>query len=205
MSIKNKVMFPENYQQFIQFVRKITEVPDEEIEKAVEVFRPVQLKKNSFFVMAGEIPDEVGFLVSGILRFFYINEDGVEFIKSFCVENNVVAAYSALLLNEPARYFIQALENSLLLVAPYTAYQELIAGHCCWQILDHTFTQALFIRKEKREAELLLDDAETRYLSFLAEYPDLNKRLKQHHIASYLGITPVTLSRIRSKLKKINL
>ncbi len=198
-------MHSENYQQFSQFLRKITKVPNEEIEKAVEVFRPVQLKKNSFFVMAGEIPEDVGFLVSGILRFFYIDESGKEFTKSFCEENNVVAALSALLQNEPARYFIQALENSLLLVAPYTAYQELMAGHRCWQILDHKFTQALFIRKEKREGELLLDDAETRYLSFLAKYPELNKRLKQHYIASYLGITPVTLSRIRSKLKKINL
>ncbi len=198
-------MFSENYLQFSQFLRKITDVPNDEIEKAVGIFRPMQLKKGSFFVMAGEVPDRVGFLASGILRFFYINEDGKEFTKSFCAENNVVAALSALLLNEPARYFIQALENSSLLVAPYTAYQELIAGHRCWQILDHKFTQALFIRKEKREGELLLDDAETRYLSFLAEYPELNKRLKQHYIASYLGITPVTLSRIRSKLKKINL
>ncbi len=77
-------MHSENYQQFSQFLRKITKVPNEEIEKAVEVFRPVQLKKNSFFVMAGEIPEDVGFLVSGILRFFYIDESGKEFTKSFC-------------------------------------------------------------------------------------------------------------------------
>ncbi len=198
-------MLSEDHLQFSQFLRKITDVPSDELEKAVRIFRPMQLNKNSFFVMAGDVPDNVGFLLSGILRFFYVDEDGKEYTKSFCEENNVVAALSALLLNEPARYFIQALESSSLLVAPYTAYQELLAGHRCWQILDHKFTQALFIKKEKREAELLLDDAETRYLSFLAEFPELNKRLKQHYIASYLGITPVTLSRIRSKLKKINL
>lgn len=195
-------MIPEEYQAFIQFLRFITDVPDDEVEKTVAAFRPTQLKKLEFFVSAGETPDKVGFLRSGLLRFFYINEDGHEFIKSFCVENNVFAAYSAMLLHEPSRYFIQALEDSEILIAPYAAYQALLSGHRCWQILDHAFTRALFIRKEKREGELLLDNAETRYLRFLEEYPDLNERVKQHQIASYLGITPVSLSRIRAKLKK---
>lgn len=194
-----------SYHQFIRFFSQLTDVPPEEMDKALSIFQPRQLKKNGFFVRAGEIPDSVGFLISGILRLYYIDENGTEFIKSFCVENNVIAAYSALLLNEPARLFIQALEDSSLLVAPYAAYQKLMSGHHCWQIIDHKLTQGLFIKKEKRESELLLDDAETRYLKFMADYPDLNERLKQHHIASYLGITPVSLSRIRSKLKKINL
>jgi CRP-like cAMP-binding protein len=199
------LMFPENYEPFIKFLRSITHIPDSEMGKAIAIFQPAKLKKHAFFVQAGEIPERVGFLLSGLLRFLYINKDGTEFTKSFCVENNVFAAYSALLLNEPTRYFIQALENSSLLTAPYTGYQALMAEHPCWQTLDHKFMQALFIRKEKREGELLLDDAETRYLRFLAEYPDLNKRLKQHYVASYLGITPVTLSRIRSNLKNVNL
>ncbi|MFZ0545551.1 MAG: Crp/Fnr family transcriptional regulator [Candidatus Promineifilaceae bacterium] len=198
-------MLPDNYQQLTRFLHNLADIPDDEMDKAVDIFRPMALKKHSYFLRAGEIPKRVGFLTTGILRLFYIDQNGTESIKSFCVENNVIAAYRALLQNEPARFFIQALEDSSLLVAPYEAYQELLSGHICWQILDKKFIQAVYIRKEKREAELLLDDAETRYRNFLVEYPNLNKRIKQHYIASYLGMTPVTLSRIRSKLKKINL
>jgi len=193
------------YHQFIHFLRKLADVPPIEIDKALTIFQPMQLKKNRFFIRAGEIPETLGFLTSGILRLYYIDKNGTEFTKSFCVENDVIAAYSALLLNQPSRLFIQALEDSSLLVAPYKGYQTLVSGHTCWQTINHKLTKSLFIKKEKRESELLLDDAQTRYMTFLAEYPDLDKRLKQHHIASYLGITPASLSRIRAKLKKIDL
>jgi CRP-like cAMP-binding protein len=69
------------------------------------------------------------------------------------------------------------------------------------QQLNCKIAESLFIKKERREATLLLDDAKTRYLNFLEEYPGLETRLKQYHIASYLGITPVSLSRVRAQLK----
>jgi CRP-like cAMP-binding protein len=141
-------------------------------------------------------------VVSGLLRLYYIDANGNEFIKSFCVENEIVAAYSALLLHEPSRLFIQALEPSTLLVADFAEYQAVSAQHACWQMVNSRIAETLFIKKEKREAALLLDDAETRYRAFLAEYPQLEQRVKQHHIASYLGITPVSLSRIRARLRR---
>lgn len=94
-----------------------------------------------------------------------------------------------MLLTQPSRLFIEALEDSKLLVANYSAYRSLSEAHPCWQTVNCKIAEALFVKKEKRESSLLLDDAKTRYLSFLAEYPGLDARLKQHYIASYLGIT----------------
>jgi len=188
------------YHQLIGVLQSITTLPDEQIEKLSEIFRPASLSVGQFFIHAGARPTQIGFVVSGLMRLYYVNSAGVEFTKAFCPENHFVAAYSALLLNQPARFFIEALEDTFLLVADYQAYQQLWAEHACWQTINHRLVEGLFIKKEKREAELLLDDATTRYQTFLAEYPDLENRVKQYHIASYLGISPVSLSRIRKSL-----
>jgi CRP-like cAMP-binding protein len=130
---------------------------------------------------------------------YYRDARGTEWTKAFCLAGTVVAAYSALLRGEPSRLSIQALEPSTLLVADFDSYQTLTAEHPCWQIVNRKLAEGLFIKKEQRESELLLDDASTRYQNFLDEYPGLEARVKQYHIASYLGITPVSLSRIRAQ------
>lgn len=194
-------MLTQEQTQFIAVLRSLTHLPEDEATKVIELFETQVLKRREFFIRAGDVPQTIGFILSGVLRLYYIDDDGNEFTKSFCAENDFVGAYSALLLTQPSRLFIEALENSKLLVAKYSAYRSLSETHPCWQTVNCKIAEALFIKKEKRESSLLLDDAKTRYLSFLAEYPGLEDRLKQHYIASYLGITPVTLSRIRAQLK----
>ncbi len=189
------------YKKYLAFMRSIADVPEDEAEKMAEVFRHEKLDKGQFFIRAGERPQTIGFIISGILRLYYLNDKGDEFTKAFCVENEMVAAYSALLLEEPSRLFIEALEDTSLLVAPYESYKRISSGHICWQIINQKMAEALIIKKEKRESALLMDDAAKRYLQFLEDYPGLEGKVKQYYIASYLGITPVSLSRIRSKLK----
>jgi CRP-like cAMP-binding protein len=195
-------MSSQPYQQLFHVLRSLTEIPDSEINKLSNIFHPVKLTTGEHFIKAGELPKTIGFVLSGLLRLYYLDNFGAEFTKSFCLSNEFIAAYSALLLNQPSRLFIEALEDTSLLVANYTDYQKITQEHPCWQIVNCKLTQALFIKKEKRESELLLDNATTRYLNFLAEYPQLETRVKQYHIASYLGITAVSLSRIRATLQK---
>lgn len=190
------------YEQFAQFLRSLTDIPDTEVAKAVEIFRPVSVPKGMFLVRAGEVPQTLGFIVSGIVRLYYIMPAGAEVIKSFRTENQFLAAYSALLQGKPSRMFLQTLEPTSLLMACYHSYRALASGQGCWQNVDLKTAEWLYIKLGQRESEPLLDDATTRYLKFLDEYPGLVHRVKQHHIASYLGITPVSLSRIRSQLAR---
>jgi len=187
-------------QQLTHYLCSLADIPPAEIEKAIRIFQPHSLPKGFFLLRAGEIPQTLSFVVSGIVRLYYITPAGIEVIKSFRTENHFVAAYSALLQGIPSRIFLQTLERTSLLVASYRAYRELAAGHQCWQTIDLRLAEWLYVKLDQRESELLLDDATTRYLKFLDEYPGLVHRVKQHHIASYLGITPVSLSRIRSRL-----
>jgi CRP-like cAMP-binding protein len=194
-------MLTQELTQLIAILRSLINLPEDEAIKATNLFKIYTLERGHFFVRAGDVPKTIGFAISGILRLYYVDRDGNEYTKSFCAENSFVAAYSALLLQQPSRLFIQALEDTKLLIADYSAYQVLSENHACWQALNCKIAEFLFIKKEKRESALLLDDAKTRYLSFQEEYPGLETRIRQHHIASYLGITPVTLSRIRAQLK----
>jgi CRP-like cAMP-binding protein len=188
------------HQQLIEILQSWVDIPLEQRAAIAGIFHPAQVERDAVLLHAGEYPHTLAFIVSGLLRLYYIDANGNEYTKSFCMENDIVSAYSALLLNEPSRLCIQALEPSSLLVADFQSYQRITTQHSCWQIVNRKIAEALFIKKEKREASLLLDDAQTRYLAFLAEYPHLEGRVKQHHIASYLGITPVSLSRIRARL-----
>ena len=194
-------MVTQELTQLTAILRSLVDIPEDEAVKATKLFQTCTLKRGEFFVRAGDTPRTIGFVMSGILRLYYIDCEGTEYTKSFCAENSFVAAYSALLLKQPSQLLIQALEDAKLLIADYSAYRSLCEKHTCWQMLNCKIAEILFIKKEKRESALLLDDAKTRYLSFQEDYPGLETRLKQHHIASYLGITPVTLSRIRSQLK----
>lgn len=189
------------YLQLSNVMQTLVEIPVDELAKLTRVFQPLTLNTGDFLIREGDIPSQIGFVVSGILRLYYVNSAGVEFTKSFCPENHFVTAYSALILKQPAQFFIEALEDSLLLVVDYSQYAQLCRENSCWETINHKLVQALFIKKEKREAQLLLDDATTRYQKFLTEYPDLENRVKQYHIASYLGISPVSLSRIRKNIQ----
>lgn len=180
----------------------IHDIPEEELKRLKSLAKPLNIRKHEYFLMAGETPGYVGFNVSGLLRYYYIDKNGTEITKHFCFENTCVLSYGAFLQQIESKYFIQALEDSQLFVIDYQTYQNLLSTNICWQVAARKIAEMLFILKEKREAELLLNDAQERYLVFLKDYPNLENRLTQYHIASYLGITPESLSRIRANINK---
>jgi len=188
--------------QFIairQVVSHLVSPPDAEMDRFLGPFGTRSLEQGDYFQRAGEASGEMAFVNAGLLRFFYQTADGKEFNKSFIPENQFAAAYSAYLTNRPARFSIQALEDSHLLVADLPGVVALFDRHRCWERMGRILAEQLYIKKETREAEFLLDDAETRYRNFQQTYPGLEERLPQYHVASYLGITPVALSRIRRR------
>ncbi|HYF70321.1 MAG TPA: Crp/Fnr family transcriptional regulator [Ohtaekwangia sp.] len=155
-----------------------------------------------FFIRAGQIPKKFGIVQTGLFRYYYLTDDGKEFTKVFMPEHNVISAYSAMIAASPACYNIEAIEPSTVIEIDYDHWQKLRQCDSKWDRLLIFLLEKGYSIKEKREREFLLLDAESRYRIFLQEHADLDKRLKQHMIASYLGITPIALSRIR---KDINL
>ena len=178
-------------------IDKLLSPPADEWEKFAALFTPRKLDSTDFFIRAGEKSASMCFVNAGLLRFFYETGDGKEFNKSFSKENEFAGNYGAYLTATESRFNIQALEDSHLLVAKFADVAALYERHPCWEKFGRTMAEQLYIKKEHREAEFLLDDASTRYRNFRLRYPGLEGRLTQYHVASYLGITPVALSRIR--------
>jgi CRP-like cAMP-binding protein len=178
------------------------EIPDEEWQKAIPHLRHLHLKKNEYFTRAGSVPDKMAYIVSGIFRVFYVTEPGEEKVLAIRGEGRMLSAFSAILEHTPSWYDIQALEDSDLLYIGLDQYTEGIQGHACWQVINAKYAQMLFVEKERRESEFLSDNAETRYRRFKERFPGVEDRIRQYNIASYLGMTPVALSRIRKKLRE---
>ena len=178
------------------------DIPEEQWLKLFKRGKEKTVKANEFFLLAGEVPQYIGYVVSGLLRLFYLDAEGKEVTKHFAMEHTFAISYSAFLQREESRFSIQALEDTTLLLFDYQTYRDMLKSHVCWQIFARKMAELLFIIKEKREAELLMQDAQERYLHFLEDYPDMDRRVNQYHIASYLNITPESLSRIRSHLKQ---
>jgi len=179
----------------------VADIPREEQDKLLKRLNSITVKKNEYFLRAGDVPQRIGFNVSGLMRLFYIDSNGTEFIKHFCMENTLAISFSAFLLREESKFYIQAIEDTKLLTINYKTYREILDSHVCWQIVSRKLAELLYIIKEKREYELLMNSAQVRYLQFLEDYPNLEHRLNNYHIASYLGITPESLSRIRTNLR----
>jgi CRP-like cAMP-binding protein len=174
------------------------EIPREELRAFFKVKKRVFLEKGAYFLRAGEVSDRIGYNVSGLMRLFYVSASGTEINKHFCVEKSVAVNYDAFLRREKSKLFIQALEDTRLLVIDYDDYRYLRNRHPCWQHIEKKLSEMLVRISHKREAEILLMDAKERYAQFLRDCPNLADRVSQYHIASYLGITPESLSRIRA-------
>jgi len=174
----------------------------EECREAWEgILRQRTYDRGDFFLQEGQVPRTVAFVSKGLFSQYFSADNGDTVIKRFFPENYFVASTSALLMNAPSMFTIKALEPSVVIEYNFSEFKKLteefpeIAAFYIRYMELHWI-----IEKEPLEISFRLDTAKTRYLNFLKSYPKLEPRLKQHEIASYLGVTPTQLSRIRSEL-----
>ncbi|WP_072995622.1 Crp/Fnr family transcriptional regulator [Pseudozobellia thermophila] len=182
-------------------IKQLTDLTESEISKFTEISNIKTFKPKSHFIRAGHTPTEFGFVIRGLFRYVYISKEGKEYTKVFMPENSFISSYSAMISKSPSYFFIEAIEDSKVLIMSYNNWQKLKEQNPKWNLLLVKLLEKGYATKEKREREFLLLDAENRYRIYLKEYPTLENRVKQHMIASYLGITPIALSRIRRKMK----
>lgn len=178
------------------------ELPAAEWKRFESLLRPAKLKKGELFIRPGEPARRFALILSGLMRFYYLDRAGRESTKAFRGPFEIAAPYAEMLLGQVSRSHIEALEAAELLVVEYKDFRALYDRHPCWQEVGRLMAEQHFLAKEKREFEFLQLPAAERYLAFRREQPELLARLPQYQIASYLGITPVALSRIVSQLRR---
>jgi CRP-like cAMP-binding protein len=191
------------YNLLRESVKTFADIPDKLIDDLFDICALVHYKQGQLFIKAGEIPRDMGYNLNGIFRLYYIDEDGNDLTKGFSTAGKFVVSYSALVQKRPSYFFIEAMVASDILQFTFNLWQQMIEEDIRWYPFVYKLLEAVCIMKEMREKSFLLDDAATRYLNFRREYPDLENVIKLYHIASFIGITPEALSRIRKKLKLI--
>ncbi|MCB2205840.1 Crp/Fnr family transcriptional regulator [bacterium] len=162
--------------------------------------RECSISKHGYFAAEGDNPTDLAFICKGVYRAFYRTPEGVEYNKTFFPEGTFMVALTAMVTGQPNLINLQALEDSKLLLLDYA---QLLALYDRWPLLERMARRIIefeWAKKEIREIRLVTDDATTRYEVFREEHPGLEQRIPQYHIASYLGVTPIQLSRIRKKL-----
>lgn len=190
-----------NY-NFINYIKSIVDVPQEQENKFCSLISIQPIKKGKNFLNEGQPAKTIAFVKSGLFRYYYIDKKGNEFTKGFFIENSVLVSYGSILEKRGSYFTIQALENSIIEIIDYIESQKLFIEHPCWNKFLVVQLQKALIMKTEREREFLLFDAEQRYRAFLQQFPELDSRVTQHIIASYLRITPESLSRIKRKMKR---
>lgn len=186
--------------QMKQTISNMVTIPGNEWDAMIPQLSLQKFEKKQYLIRAGEISSTFFFIIRGIVRFFYSTEDGKEFNKHFAMENQFAGSFHSLALNAPCGFYIQALEPISAITLPHKVMQQSYDRHPCWERLGRKHAEHMFLFKEAREKELLLDSLEVRYKRFLKNFPGLSERIAQYHIASYLGVTDVALSRIRKTL-----
>ncbi len=160
------------------------------------------IRKHDYMIREGETGREVGYILKGEMRHFY-TYDGEEKTTYFYFENSLVAPYYSCLSGQPSRLSIEALSDTRLIIFPYAVLKKLFAENQTWNTFGRVMAEYLGMGLEDRMAGLLMLSPEERYLELLkSNKKKILERIPQHLIANYLGITPVSLSRIRNRLIK---
>ncbi len=157
-----------------------------------------RVDKGDYFARAGEDQPNLGFVAKGVFRAFVQTEKGDEYNKTFFTERTFMLTLTALVEGKTNRINIQALEESTICTLNYQQFAALYDRYPALERIARVMLEIEWSKKEQREIALVLDDAACRYARFQIEHPGLENRIPQYQVASYLGITPIHLSRIRS-------
>lgn len=170
-------------------------------DKFMELMSTKIIKKNSFLISEGTVCNFLGIINSGSLRSF-VQNDQQEFNNDFYFENDFVSAYNSFLTRRPNVCNIQALTDAEVYLLSYDQLNNLLNEDAEWIKLGKYVSDVFYIKKCERETSLLKNSAAERLDLLLNNFPGIEQRVSQYHIASYLGIKPETLSRIKSSTRR---
>ncbi|MEZ5022374.1 MAG: Crp/Fnr family transcriptional regulator [Chitinophagales bacterium] len=184
-----------------KFTKAYSALSSSAIEQIAQIGHLETIPKKDHFISFGQLDKRLAFVIDGLFRGYILN-DGEETTLWFSDEFDIIASYNGILFNETSKITYQALESSTLFVIHYDDLKNLAKNNqevalTIIQILEQVLGEAF-----QRNERFILMDAETRYLNLLEKKPKVISRVPQKLLASYIGITPVSLSRLRSRLNK---
>ncbi len=186
--------------ELIEYILQFGNLDGQQCEIVASKAEEVRFQKGEYFSEAGHIPRHVGFVVEGVMRGCYYNNKGEEVTRCFITENSLVADYVNLEAGTASSEYLQACTDCTLLVFSKQHWDELSQTIAGWDKLKNKMVQTCMYQKSRR-GPVISQDATTRYLEFLENHPSLTNRVPLAYVASYLGVTQQSLSRIRKAIR----
>lgn len=183
----------------LESIQNVITLSPAEKDLVTALFKEKSYKKGDFFLAGGQICKQVGFVTKGLLR-YYINHDGEDKTYDFAQENNFVCNYESFLPQTPSTKIIQALEDCQMLVISFADLQTFYRSISGAERFGRIVIEQVFVQTLQDLSSFYTDSPELRYEKFLKKHPDLQQRISQYHIASYVGVKPQSLSRIRKRI-----
>jgi CRP-like cAMP-binding protein len=186
-------------QRLLDTIESIILLSTTERDIVISLFKEKAYKKGDLFLADGQICKQVGFVTKGLLR-YYINHDGEDKTYDFAQENNFVCNYESFIPRAPSTKNIQALEDCEILQISYDDLQLFYKSISQAERFGRVVIEQVFIQTLQDLSSFYTDTPELRYEKMLKKHPDLLQRMSQYHIASYVGVKPQSLSRIRKRI-----
>ncbi len=186
------------------YLSEVLDIPLESVSGCSIYYTEKTVKKGEFLLQEGEVCQHTFFVESGLLRMYSIDKNGKDRIIQFAPEQWLMSDRSSLYFGEKSKYYIEAVEDSKVVLLDNDFFPNLKLNFPGTIVNNDLLLQKHIRNLQNRVNSLLGETAEERYLNFIKMYPDLMLRVPQWMVASYLGITPESLSRVRKELAKKN-
>ena len=189
------------YSKLLELINQITILEEKEIELIKNSFKPLQLTKGEFFLESGKINKHIGFLNKGLVRYF-VYKDEEESTFEFTKEGEFIADYQSFNNKNESVQNIQAIEDCEILIINYENVQNIFNSTKKGNLIGRRIIEHRFDIMVNQLLAIYMQNHEDRYQSFIKHYSDLSQRIPQYLIASYVGVKPESLSRIRRRFTK---
>ncbi|QBQ41706.1 Crp/Fnr family transcriptional regulator [Sphingobacterium psychroaquaticum] len=186
-------------EELAAYIRNQIAVTDAELTTILSYFKPLKVKKNELLLSNGDTSQRTFFVLKGCLRIFFVGDDGQDSTRYFAFENQFATALMSFITGQPAEECVQAVEESEILYISHHNFYELLALVPAWEAFYRKYLERAYVTNTKRLMSMYVQDALSKYRQLLADDPIIVQRLSNRIVASYLGISQETLSRLKSK------
>ena len=193
-------MIDNKAEAFINYINKYVSLTKEEETILLSKVSYRKYLKGQYVVQQGDVCKYSGFVISGCTRTFYVDDEGQEHIVMFSIENWWASEIGSFVTQTPSDYNVQCVENTELIQLSYVDQEELFKGIPKLERFFRLILEKAFVASQKRIVRNFSLTAKEQYLQFKIDYPELEQRIPQYMVASYLGITKEFLSKIKSQL-----
>ena len=193
------------HKQILEHISRDISLTNSEKDEFKSILSEINVSKKHFLIEPGQNVENEYYVLKGCLQAYYLDETGDKHIIQFAIEDWWISDFEAFFSDKPSQLYIEAIENSSLLVLNKQALETLYVRIPKFERFFRIKTTNAFVALRGRILSFLQKTNKERYLEFCATYPSIESRIPNYHIANYLGIKPESLSRIRKNLDSVNI